>query len=136
NLGGVAYGPNIYLGTAGVNYYATQYTYDTPRGWLTRVLSPTGTINRTVYDALGRVVSTWVGTNDMPASGSWSPTNNTPPSNMVQVTANTYDDVSGGADGNLIATFQYPGGGAPARETDMYYDWRDRLIETKQGVQM
>src|SRR5262249_2228746 len=62
NLGGTPYSSSAYLGTAGVNYYPTLYTYDTPRGWLTRTLLPTGTINRTVYDALGRVVSTWTGT--------------------------------------------------------------------------
>jgi hypothetical protein len=34
NLGGVPYSTSTYLGTAGTNYYATQYTYDNPRGWL------------------------------------------------------------------------------------------------------
>src|SRR5438094_901331 len=46
-LGGVAYSSNTYLGSAGTNFYATQYAYDTPRGLRTRVLAPTGTINRT-----------------------------------------------------------------------------------------
>jgi RHS repeat-associated protein len=135
NLGGVPYSSNTYLGTANVNYYATQYAYDTPRGWLTRVLSPTGTINRTVYDALGRVVSTWVGTNDTPASGSWSPTNNTAPSNMVQVTGNVYDGGNAGGDSNLTQITEYPGGTAVNRVTQNYYDWRDRLVASKQGVQ-
>ena len=30
NLGGVPYSTNTYLGTVGINYYATQYTYDDP----------------------------------------------------------------------------------------------------------
>ena len=134
NLGGVPYSTSTYLGTAGTNYYATQYTYDTPRGWLTRVLSPTGTIYRTVYDALGRVLSTWVGTNDTPASGSWSPTNNTAPSNMVQVTGNVWDGGNVG-DSLLTQVTQYPGGTAAARVTQNFYDWRDRLVASKQGVQ-
>jgi hypothetical protein len=52
------------LGTAGANYYATSYSYD-KRGRRNKVLLPTGTINRTVYDGLSRVASTWVGTNDV-----------------------------------------------------------------------
>src|SRR5262249_27403748 len=134
NLGGVPYSSSTYLGTAGTNYYATQYTYDTPRGWLTRVLAPTGTISRTVYDALGRVVSTWIGTNDTPSSGSWSPTNNTPPSNMVQLTGNVYDG-GGIGDSTLTQITEYPGGTAAARVTQNYFDWRDRLVASKEGVQ-
>src|SRR5581483_7519038 len=37
NLAGIAYSTTTALGTAGVNYYATQDAYDTPRGWRTRV---------------------------------------------------------------------------------------------------
>jgi hypothetical protein len=44
------------------------------------------------YDGLGRVVSTWVGTDDTPGSGCWSPTNNTPPSNMVDTADYIYDN--------------------------------------------
>jgi YD repeat-containing protein len=134
NLGGVPYSITTYLGTAGTNYSATQYTYDNPRGWPSRVLSPTGTITRTVYDPLSRVLSTWLGTNDTPASGSWSPTNNTAPSNMVQVTGNVWDG-GGIGDSTLTQVTQYPGGSAPARVTQNYYDWRDRLVASKQGVQ-
>jgi RHS repeat-associated protein len=134
NLGGVPYSTSTYLGTAGRNYYATQYTYDNPRGWLSRVLSPTATIYRTVYDALGRVISTWVGTNDTPASGSWSPSNNTAPSNMVQVTGNVWDGGNVG-DSLLTQVTQYPGGTSAARATQNFYDWRDRLVASKQGVQ-
>jgi YD repeat-containing protein len=134
NLGGVPYSTNTYLGTAGTNYYATLYTYDDPRGWQDRMQGPTGTITRTVYDGLGRVVSTWVGTNDTPASGSWSPTNNTAPSNMVEVSSNQWD-FNGVGDSTLTQVMQYPGGSAAPRETLNYYDWRDRLVASKQGVQ-
>jgi RHS repeat-associated protein len=135
NLGGIPYSSTTYLGTSGVNYYPTLYTYDTPRGWPTRVLLPTGTINRTVYDPLGRVVSTWIGTNDTPAAGSWSPSNNTAPSNMVQVTVSVFDGGSAGGDSNLTQSIQYPGFNDPPRVTLNFYDWRNRLVESKQGVQ-
>jgi YD repeat-containing protein len=133
NLDGVAYATDPYLGAAGTNYYATLYGYD-HHGRLDRTLSPTGTIYRTVYDGLGRPVSTWVGTNDTPSTGYWSPDNNTPPSNMVQVTANVYDN-GGVGDGDLTQTTQFPGGGAAPRVTQNSYDWRDRLVASKQGVQ-
>jgi RHS repeat-associated protein len=133
NLTGVTYSTTAHLGTVNTNYYATSYSYD-HRGRLERVLSPTGTITRTVYDGLGREVSTWVGTNDTPGSGYWSPTNNTSPSNMVQVTGNVYDG-GGVGDGDLTQQTTYPGGGAANRVTNSYYDWRDRLVASKSGVQ-
>jgi RHS repeat-associated protein len=72
------------------NYHATLYHYNS-RGWQDKVVDPTGTTTRTVYNGLHRVLSTWVGTNDTPASGYWSPTNNTAPSNMVDVQDDYYD---------------------------------------------
>ena len=134
NLGGVAYSGTTYLGLAGTNFYGTQYTYDTPRGWRTRTQDPNGTINRTVYDTLGRVVSAWVGMNDTPQTGLWGPSNNSNPSNMVQMTANVYDG-GGVGDGTLTQTTQSPGGTAAGRVMQASYDWRGRLVATKQGVQ-
>jgi hypothetical protein len=138
-LAGVSYSTSQYIGTQNVNYYRTLIDYDS-RGRLNRVQLPTGTIGRKVYDGLGRVVSIWVGTNDTPGSGYWSPTNNTPPSNMVQVTANVYDNNTlGGStqvgDGNLTQQIVYPGGSAAARVAETYFDWRDRPVAGKQGVQ-
>jgi YD repeat-containing protein len=132
-LNGVAYSTAPYLGTAGTNYYATVYGYD-HHGRRDRVVSATGTITRTVHDGLGRVVSTWVGTNDTPASGWWSPDNNTAPANMVEVSANVYDN-GGVGDGDLTQSTSFPGGGAAPRVTQYFYDWRDRAVATKQGVQ-
>ena len=71
-LGGLTYAVTPYLGTQNTNYYTTLTDYDN-RGRSARKLLPTGTIDRTVSDGLDRVVSTWVGTNDTPASGQWSP---------------------------------------------------------------
>jgi len=52
----------------------------------------------------------------------------------VQLTADVYD---GGAvgDGNLTQETEYPGGSAANRVTNDYYDWRDWLVATKEGVQ-
>jgi RHS repeat-associated protein len=127
-----ANGNPIDLGTAGTNYYRTTYGYD-HLGRQNKVVSSTGTITRVVYDALGRVSSTWVGTNDTPASGYWSPTNNTSPSNMVDIEDDVYDN-GGVGDGDLTETVQHPGGGAADRVTLNLYDWRDRLIASKAGA--
>ncbi len=132
NLTGVTYSTAKYIGT-GSNYYTTQYGYD-DRGRLDRVQSPTGTITRTVYDGLGRVVSTWVGTNDTPASGEWSPTNNTSPSNMVETTQYQYDN-GGVGDSNLTQMTELPGGSGAPRVTQYYYDFRNRQVAEKDGVQ-
>jgi hypothetical protein len=75
-----------------------------------------------------------VGTNDAPTSGEWSPTNNTGTSNMVMVSSYQYDNGVVG-DGNLTQVTDYPGLGGPNRVTDYWYDWRDREVATKSGVQ-
>src|SRR5262249_4172007 len=117
------------------NYYRTTYGYD-DRGRPDRVGLPTGTIRRTVYDGLGRIASTWVGTDDTPGPGDaeWEPGNNVPPSNMVEVSANVYDN-GGGGDNDMTQYTQFPGGAAAARVTQYFYDWRDRMVATKNGVQ-
>ncbi len=133
DLSGLTYSTAANIGTLNTNYYRTTVGYD-GSGNQSRVVSPTGTIYRTVFDNEGRAVSSWVGTNDTPTSGVWSPTNNTGTANMVEVSASTYD--SGGAgDGYLTSTVAYPGGSAASRETDYFYDWRGRLVATKAGVQ-
>ncbi|MFL5245944.1 MAG: RHS repeat domain-containing protein [Gemmataceae bacterium] len=140
NLTGVTYSTTApRLGTLNSNYYETTVAYDS-RGRENRVLTPTGTIYRTVYDGLDRVVSTWVGTNDTPGSGYWSPSNNTPPSNMIKTADFIYDNNTlGGAtqvgDGNVTQVIEHPGGTAADRVTQQYFDWRDRLVAGKAGVQ-
>src|SRR5207247_7096667 len=56
------------------------------------------------------------------------------PSNMIQITGNVYDGASVG-DSDLTHVTQYPGGSAANRVTQYFYDWRDRLVASKQGVQ-
>jgi len=75
NLSGVTYSASsVTLGTSGTNYYRTEYGYDT-KGNLVRTLSPSGTIYRTLYDDMNRELSRWVGLDDTPTSGAWSPSN-------------------------------------------------------------
>ncbi|MCW2892950.1 MAG: repeat-associated core domain protein, partial [Actinomycetia bacterium] len=102
------------LGTSGTDYYRTTQQFDSA-GRPNKTVTPTGTIYRTVYDYLGRVVSQWVGTNDTPGSGYWSPSNNTSPSNMVDVQDNYYDNqyapdtptLTAGTGGSLAAGTYY-----------------------------
>jgi RHS repeat-associated protein len=134
NLAGLTYSTAANLGTQDVNFYRTNVGYD-ELGRKNRVQLDTGTINRTVYDGESRVASTWIGTNDTPGNGQeWTPTNNTPPSNMIQITANVYDG-GGVGDSNLTQTTVMPGGSAANRVRQLFYDWRDRLVATKDGVQ-
>ncbi len=119
--------------------YRTLYGYD-ELGRRSRVADALGDITRTVYDGLGRIQSTWMGTNDTPASGYWSPTNTTGSSNMTKVSENLYDNASSASslvtgDGNLTQVTQFPDNvAADARMMQMYYDWRNRLVATKSGV--
>jgi hypothetical protein len=133
NLSGLTYSTSASLGTENTNFYRTRLAYDA-YGREDRVQAPTGTIDRTVYDSEGRPVSTWEGTNDTPTSGLWSPTNNTGSANMVQLTALVYDG-GGVGDGNLTQETAYPGGSAAARVSQFFFDWRDRLVAEKDGVQ-
>jgi RHS repeat-associated protein len=133
SLGGLTYSTAQTLGTENTNYYRTRLAFDS-RGRQDRELAATGTISRTVFDRLDRIISTWLGTNDTPTSGIWSPTNNTGSANMVQITGSVYDG-GGVGDGDLTQQNAYPGGSAATRTTQDYYDWRDRLVATKDGVQ-
>ncbi|MCX5653733.1 MAG: discoidin domain-containing protein [Planctomycetota bacterium] len=110
------------LGSSASNYLRTAYGYDS-RGNLARMQDPAGTIRRTVYDVQGRALSQWIGTDDTPPSGTWSPTN-TAETNLVRTAAYVYDN-GGVGDGNLTQSTAY------ASDTDSFvtnykYDWRDR----------
>jgi len=68
DLTSLSYTDSLALGASGTNYYSTDIAYSN-RGWQNKVVTPTGTIYRTEYDGLGRVVSQWVGTDDAPTTG-------------------------------------------------------------------
>ncbi|MFM8933018.1 MAG: hypothetical protein ACKOS8_14215, partial [Gemmataceae bacterium] len=132
-LTGLTYSASsVTLGTAGTNYYRTEYGYDS-KGNPVRTLSPTGTITRTVLDDLNRVSSVWVGLDDTPTSGTWSPTNTTG-TDLVKISENEYDG-GGVGDSNLTKVTQIPGGSAANRVTQNFFDWRNRVVATKTGVE-
>jgi RHS repeat-associated protein len=141
---------SAYSGTAGTNYYATTYGYD-QQGRQNMVKTPTGTITRSVYDAMGRVASTWVGTDD--AGATHTDPSNGGANNMIMVQRNTYDSGNVG-DGNLTQVNRYydrngaddtgvgatwNGGSAEGFShagdiTQYMYDWRDRLVSQASGI--
>ena len=137
SLAGVTYASaTAYLGSSSNdsssgNYHATAYGYD-DRGRQNRVVTASGTIYRTVYDALDRVISQWVGTNDTGATHA-NPAGSGSPNNMFKTTSYEYDN--GGGD-NLTRVVVYPDSNTSnQRVTDLAYDWRDRLVATKDGVE-
>jgi RHS repeat-associated protein len=132
DLSGLSYSTSTTLGTENTHFYRTEYQYDTT-GAVKRVETPLGTITRTVRDGIGRVVSEWVGTDDTPSSGNWSPTNTTG-TNLVKVREYEYDG-GGVGDGNVTKVTEYPGGGASARVTQTWFDWRNRAVAVKSGVE-
>lgn len=130
SLDSVTYSTDPDLGTQGTHYLRTEYGYDS-RGRRNRVVDPTGTINRTVYDSLGRVASTWVGTNDSPAMHEWAPDNNDGSSNMLQTGAYEYDGGSDG-DSNLTSSDAIFGDGTGDKyTTEYFYDFRNRRTITR-----
>jgi RHS repeat-associated protein len=123
-------------GESGVNYDETSYGYDLNTNRLLRTVTPGGTITRTVYDQIVRAVGSWVGTHDVPEGESswrdWSPTN-LAGTDMVQVTANEYDDGDDGGDSNVTTLTQFVDG-TTARVTTYAYDFRDRRVTTDGAV--
>lgn len=97
-----------------------------------RVVSPGGTISRSVFDLRNLLVSSWVGTNDAlatdahPDAGGGHPGGN----NMVIVTGNVYDGGSAGGNGNVTSRTNYlDATGALDRTTGFLYDFRNRQIQ-------
>jgi RHS repeat-associated protein len=134
----MSYAPTLAPGAVNTNYYTTQYGFDA-RGRPNKTVRPTGTLDRTVYDGLGRPVSTWLGagSDDVPASGYWSPSN---PAAMTQTAGYVYDG-GGVGDGDLTLRTEYPSGNpnpanppADRRLTPYAYDWRDRRVAEKDGA--
>ena len=76
DLTSVSYTTSTTFGVEGTNYYRTQQGYD-DQGRPSRSVTAAGTITRMVYDGQDRLLSTWVGTDDTPTTGEWSPTNTT-----------------------------------------------------------
>ncbi len=128
--------PSSLAGASSSDRDATVYGYDDMgRAW--RVEDPTGTIRRTVFDKLGRVAESWIGTNDHDfTGGSASGTDD-----MTKVEVREYDHdlaspyigngkltgVTQDADGNWSTT-------ADRRLTSYSYDYRGRAYLTVSPV--
>jgi len=124
NLTGVTYSTALHIGTLNTNYYETSYSYDSD-GRLSTTTLPTNTVETTNYDGLGRVTSTAIGTTTLASVTTASYIYDT----------NTLGSSTAVGDGNLTQIIEHPGGSAADRVTEMYYDWRDRLVASKSGVQ-
>lgn len=108
--------PSTWPGNSTSNYDETKLVYD-EMGRVLATEDATGTINRTVYDGLGRPIETWIGTDDtgFPGTG-----------NMVKTMAYEYD---GGNDGgNALLTLQSLDPDGDDRETAFAYDERGRVL--------
>ncbi|MBM4091636.1 MAG: hypothetical protein FJ276_19745, partial [Planctomycetes bacterium] len=86
-------------------------------------MSPEETITRSVFDDVGRFASQWVGTDDTPSSGTWSPTNNSG-ANMTKVAEYQYDDGDDGGNGNRTKQISYltDDAGRTTKTIDNYTD--------------
>ncbi len=113
SLYGLTYSTGI-MGTLNTNYYQTTYSYDNA-GRLYQTTTPNGTLYQTVYNSLDEALSDSVGTST---------------SNLVVVSSYQYD-----SDGNLTQETDAPGLNAANRVTEYWYDWRDRLVAEKDGVE-
>lgn len=103
-------------------YYRSSLDYDN-RGRLKREVTPAGTITRYEYDLRGLLTRVKVGTNDSTSD------------NMATVAEYQYDGGNDGGDGNLTLMTEYPGDGTANRVTQVWYDWRDRPVVVKGGVE-
>ena len=106
--------------SANGNYHATTYTYG-DGGRLARVTDPTGTITALVYDDAGRLTDYKVGTSSI---------------NLLTVASYEYDEGDEGGDSNItkVTLKPDPSSFSLDRVTLNYYDWRDRLVASKDGA--
>ena len=119
-------------GEEGINYLETLYGYD-QMGRRNRVVDPTQTITRTVYDVRNQPVSKWIGTNDIGATDGDPTGGGATGNNMVRVVELEYDGGTDGGDGNLTQEMQpVDSTSANDRITTYAYDFRDRRDTTTQ----
>ncbi len=117
-------------GTNVTNYDRTLYGYD-DMGRRTRAKDPTDTIDRTVYDTLGRVTDSYTGTNDNSFSGGEASGTD----NMVKTSTNVYDSAADGGNSLLTKSTRYvENGSTDQRVTEHTYDYLGRLLLTKNPI--
>ena len=113
-------------GGEGANYLETIYGYD-DMGRRNRIIEPSGTIRRRVYDARGLVISNWTGTDDHSATDTDPTGGGAPGNNMVCVSEQQYDGSSAGGDGNLTQVTQHvDSSSGNDRIVNYGFDYRDR----------
>src|SRR5262249_29651876 len=111
-------------GTVNVNFYRNSFAYDV-RGRPSQRTSPTNTITQIDFDPRSRPMDVQIGTVGTA---------------LTTVVQYVYDQAAmGGAggigDGNLTQVTQLPNDGSPNRIQQNFFDWRDRLVASKDGVQ-
>jgi RHS repeat-associated protein len=122
--------PGSGTGSEGTHYDTTLFGYN-PLGQQWRVEEPHGTVTRTIFDALGRVTATWMGTNDNDST-SFPDGDTSGTANMVKTAVIVYDSGSANknslvtsrtvdADGNWAVT-------TDQRVTTNEYDFRGRML--------
>jgi RHS repeat-associated protein len=124
---GLTYSTAPNIGTLGVHYYRAFFNYDIG-GRKDRSQDWAGTISRLVFDSQNRVVSLWVGTDDTPITGDWSPTN-TAGTNLIKSASFEYDN-GGVGDGNLTRSSSYTSAGTTL-DTIYVYDFRNRPFQQR-----
>jgi YD repeat-containing protein len=122
--------PGSGVGSEGTNYDATEYLYD-DMGRRVGVRDATETITRSVYDAIGRMSASYIGTNDND-SGTFGVTfESTGTSDMVKTSDTVYDAGADGGNSLVTKTTAYVENSATGkRETTYDYDERGRRILT------
>lgn len=116
--------PNYLPGTDGTHYDPTTYA-DDDSGRRIRTVEPSGTIRRTVYDAIGRTSEHWIGTDDTGLPGSTL----SGTSNMVKTDFVEYDLGGSGKNGLVTSrTLRVLSTSTDERVTSYEYDLRGRLL--------
>lgn len=130
---GLSYSGSPSIGTLNTHFYQVEYGFD-QYGQIDRILNPVLTISRIVHDGLGRTLGVWVGLDDTPTSGEWSPSN-TAGTDLKQLSENQYDN-GGVGNSNLTKTTIFVNGtSTDNRVAEHFYDWRNRRVASKSGVQ-
>jgi len=113
------------VGLQGSNYNQGNNIYDKMQRRV-RAQSAGGTILRSVYNPMGWLAGTWIGTNDNGATHSDPTGGGAVGNNMVPVDARIYDYGSSGGNGNLTQQMLYIDNQG-SRATNLDYDFRNRM---------
>ncbi|HEX7900564.1 MAG TPA: RHS repeat-associated core domain-containing protein [Planctomycetota bacterium] len=127
SFSGLTYSTSTSLGTLGTHFYRRSSGYDL-NGRPDRDVDWTLTILRTVHDGLGRVVSEWIGTDDTPTSGAWSPSNLSG-TNTIKTNEYIYD--AGGVGNGNLTTSKFFTAAATSLDTSYQYDFRGRQLDMR-----